>query len=187
MDKEHFISEVPITAEVEKKGYDYSISTKKFIDKKVETEEDDKEQSEEENNEEGNKEKKVVEMHAVTDEETGKDAAIYKFYTLASGNEREDFTEEVVEDFINTDWSSFENFDQLIAASQEIHCVTIDTSSNDWQTAKCTCPAYGKEYICKHVMALMYRLKILKRPENPGTEYEMPIPKKGQNQKQKRD
>lgn len=186
MDKVHFVSEVPITSEVEKKGYDYSISTKQFIHKKVETDEVDKEQNEEENNEKGVKNQEAVEMNTEMDDEAGKHAGIYKFYALASASDREDFTEEVVDDFINTDWSSFEDFDQLIAASQEIHCVTLDTSSNDWQTAKCTCPGYAKEYICKHVMALMYRMKILKRPDNIGPEYLDANPKRGPKSKAKK-
>lgn len=168
MDKVHFVPEVPITPKVENKGYDYSISTKKFIHKKVEPEED------------------IVEINTETDVEAEKDAEIYKFYALASGSKRRDITEEVVDDFLNTDWSSFENFDELIAASQEIHCVTIDTSSNDWKTAKCTCPAYAEEYICKHVMALMYRLQILKRPKNPGPELLEANPKKGPKSKAKK-
>ncbi|CAF1167498.1 unnamed protein product [Adineta ricciae] len=56
-------------------------------------------------------------------------------------------------------WTSFKFFEK----SYDIWCLEmIDGLS--WKTSKCNCPAFLKNYICKHMVGMAIRLKICKPP-----------------------
>lgn len=56
----------------------------------------------------------------------------------------------------------FTTFDHFVK-SFNIWCVDRD-NCQDWKQAKCTCPSFLKEYICKHVVGLAIRLKEVSPP-----------------------
>lgn len=64
------------------------------------------------------------------------------------------------------DWNAYTEFDKFIADVNRIRVMTFDTNPNEWMNAKCTCPSYMKHFMCKHVVAVAFRLKILTPVEN---------------------
>ena len=56
----------------------------------------------------------------------------------------------------------FTTFNQF-KKSFDIWCLEIDNDSS-WRKAKCNCPAFLKNYICKHVVGIGIRLKHCKPP-----------------------
>lgn len=109
----------------------------------------------------------------------------FKVYVFANANGRFEIANEDVDAFVNTDWTTFTSFEELIEAAAQIHCISIDTTSNNWRTARCTCPAFSSEYICKHVLALFYRGGMLNPPANLP-EFLEPNPKRGRKAKAKK-
>lgn len=67
--------------------------------------------------------------------------------------------------------------DDFIAKVFSIHKMTF-TELDDWQSAKCTCVAYAKNNICKHVLMIAHRLGGLEAPDDLLAEVETPVPKK---------
>ena len=61
--------------------------------------------------------------------------------------------------YINKTWTTFNQFKK----SFDIWCSEI-TNDSDWKTATCTCPAFLKNYICKHIVGMGIRLKRCKPP-----------------------
>ncbi|CAF4547030.1 unnamed protein product, partial [Rotaria sp. Silwood2] len=47
--------------------------------------------------------------------------------------------------------------------SFDIWCMEMENGS-DWKTSKCNCPAFLKNYICKHAVGMAIRLKYCKSP-----------------------
>ena len=45
---------------------------------------------------------------------------------------------------------SFGSFSQYVSTALGYWCISIPVDSSDWPNAKCTCPAYLKNYVCKH-------------------------------------
>lgn len=71
------------------------------------------------------------------------------------------------------------NFDDFIKNAYSIYKLTFaDKTVNDWIHAKCTCPAYTKNYMCKHILAVAYRMEALSPPDSLLKQYETPAPKK---------
>lgn len=110
---------------------------------------------------------------------------IFKVYVFANANDRFQLTNEDVDAFVNTDWTTFTSFEELIEAAFQMHCISLDGDLNNWRNARCTCPAFSKEYICKHVVALFYRGGLLKPPANLP-EFLEPNPKRGRKAKAKK-
>jgi hypothetical protein len=46
----------------------------------------------------------------------------------------------------------------------EIWCLTIPINQKDWRNGRCSCPNFMKEYICKHLIGLAIRLKLVNVP-----------------------
>ena len=56
-------------------------------------------------------------------------------------------------------WTSFKLFEK----SSDIWCLEMMDDLN-WKTSKCNCPAFLKNYICKHMVGMAIRLKVCKPP-----------------------
>ncbi len=54
----------------------------------------------------------------------------------------------------------FTTFNQF-QKSFDIWCLEMENNSH-WKTSKCNCPAFLKNYICKHVVGMSIRLKYCK-------------------------
>jgi hypothetical protein len=61
--------------------------------------------------------------------------------------------------YINKKWTTFNQFKK----SFDIWCLEMQNDSN-WKTSKCNCPAFLKNYICKHIVGMAIRLKYCKPP-----------------------
>ncbi|CAF4102953.1 unnamed protein product [Adineta steineri] len=61
----------------------------------------------------------------------------------------------------------FTTFNQL-KKSFDIWCLEVENDSN-WRKSKCNCPAFLKNFICKHVVGMGIRLKHCKPPAAPKT------------------
>ncbi|CAF2123572.1 unnamed protein product [Rotaria magnacalcarata] len=61
--------------------------------------------------------------------------------------------------YINKNWTTFNQFKK----SYDIWCLEMQDDSN-WKTSKCNCPAFLKNYICKHIVGMAIRLKYCKPP-----------------------
>ncbi|CAF1234572.1 unnamed protein product [Didymodactylos carnosus] len=59
----------------------------------------------------------------------------------------------------NKKWTTFNQFKK----SFDIWCMELENDS-DWKKSKCNCPAFFKNYICKHVVGMAIRLKYCKPP-----------------------
>ena len=44
-----------------------------------------------------------------------------------------------------------------------------NSNEKNWKNAKCSCPAYFKNYICKHIIGLAARLKFIVIPNEAKT------------------
>ncbi|CAF0964252.1 unnamed protein product [Adineta steineri] len=60
---------------------------------------------------------------------------------------------------IKQKWTSFKLFEK----SYDVWCLEMMDDLN-WKTSKCSCPAFLKDYICKHMVGMAIRLKICKPP-----------------------
>lgn len=70
-------------------------------------------------------------------------------------------------------------FDDFVKNAYSIYKMTFaDETVNDWIHAKCTCPAYAKDYMCKHILAVAYRMEALSPPDSLLKQIETPAPKK---------
>ena len=56
-------------------------------------------------------------------------------------------------------WTTFNQFKK----SFDIWCMEMEDIS-DWKRSKCNCPAFLKNYICKHIIGMAIRLKYSKPP-----------------------
>jgi hypothetical protein len=61
--------------------------------------------------------------------------------------------------YINQKWTTFNQFRK----SFDIWYLTMQNNS-DWKQSICNCPAFLKNYICKHVVRMAIRLKLCKPP-----------------------
>lgn len=58
----------------------------------------------------------------------------------------------------NKKWTTFNQFKK----SFDIWCMEMEDI--DWKKSKCNCPAFFKNYICKHIVGMAIRLKYCKPP-----------------------
>lgn len=55
----------------------------------------------------------------------------------------------------------FESFDEFAQHAFDIYIVTFGEDTTKWkETAICNCPSFADNFICKHVMAIVYKLGI---------------------------
>lgn len=72
------------------------------------------------------------------------------------------FTLNDVDEFFDTAYLTFDMWAQQLF---RYYIITMDENPNNWQNSVCTCPAFAKRYICKHVTCLGYYLGLIKEPK----------------------
>lgn len=91
------------------------------------------------------------------------DGSTVKFYVFSGEKDRFAISEEDVDKFVNIDWEiDFDSFDEFTKAVSDIHCVEFQNDPNKWMDAVCICPAFSREFMCKHILCIAFRTKILK-------------------------
>lgn len=59
----------------------------------------------------------------------------------------------------------YKNFDDFKVRAFAMHRMTFPESTVEWsKTCECTCPSFSLKYVCKHVVAIALRLKLLHEP-----------------------
>lgn len=76
------------------------------------------------------------------------------YYRIPAGENMECKTFDV-------DWTSFDDYKEQFFSEWE---VIIPKKSDDWLTGTCSCPAFLKQYLCKHLLGLAIRLKYVEPP-----------------------
>lgn len=82
------------------------------------------------------------------------------FYVFAGPNEK-NIAREDVDSHREHEYQSFDDFKNR---AFNIYEITFPANTNDWRNSDCTCPWFFKKYMCKHIIAIAYRLGILKKP-----------------------
>lgn len=73
----------------------------------------------------------------------------------------ENATEKHYKELVKTKWNTFDEF--MSYGYQKFWLTQFSTA--DWKTnSTCTCPSFFKEHICKHIIAVGLREKIVKCP-----------------------
>ena len=67
------------------------------------------------------------------------------------------------EDLKNVNMMKYNTFDQFKKRAFKIWVVEIP-AGNYWKKGRCTCPHFLKIFICKHVIGIAIRLKLVKPP-----------------------
>lgn len=76
---------------------------------------------------------------------------------------------------VKTTWKSFDEF--IIHGFHQFHIVKFPIKN--WKTdSKCTCPAFFKQHMCKHIVAIGVRSKIVELPANANPVRLAPTKKK---------
>lgn len=79
-----------------------------------------------------------------------------------------DITAKDVDDFKA---ATYNTFDEFKSNAFKIWCTTFPTNHDKWlQKTTCTCPAYDKTYVCKHIVFLAILYKMPDLPEIPTEE-----------------
>lgn len=100
------------------------------------------------------------------------DDGIVDFYVFA-GENLDKITKEHVEKFKS---QTFKKFDTFAEKAFAIHQITFKQNSQKWATdSLCTCQSFSKDFICKHVVGIAYRIGILNAPDQVSNAAEGPI------------
>lgn len=62
--------------------------------------------------------------------------------------------------------ATYENFDEFSSKAFIIYKITLTATGRNWKNAICTCTSFAKNYMCKHIVAIAYRLGILNKPDS---------------------
>lgn len=68
----------------------------------------------------------------------------------------------------------YKDFDDFVMKAFDMYKIVFK-SAKDWQIATCTCGAYAKDFLCKHVVGIAFRLELLDPPESHRKKAEAPI------------
>lgn len=86
-----------------------------------------------------------------------KENGMARFY-MRCGDSVEPLSGDDVDQFLN---QRFESFDEFAKHMFDIYTVTFCEDAAEWkETATCNCPSFADNFICKHVMAVVYKLGI---------------------------
>lgn len=99
------------------------------------------------------------------------DGKYVSFYVFA-GDNMDKITNADVD---NYDKRTYQDFDSFVVEAFSIYKIKFDQNAIIWQMAECTCPAFAKQYSCKHMAAVAFRLGILNPPDNLWAKAEAPI------------
>jgi hypothetical protein len=67
--------------------------------------------------------------------------------------------EEFVKEIKKPQWTTFKQY-----ASKMFRISIVDFNEKNWKLSSCTCPPYSKKYICKHVIYIAVRNKVITFP-----------------------
>lgn len=88
----------------------------------------------------------------------GDDEKAYCYMT--AGTNEDQATEAMVDRFL---FAEHETFDEFINHMFDLYEIVFEKDPSNWQnTTRCSCPAFASNYICKHIVAMAYKLKLLK-------------------------
>lgn len=96
------------------------------------------------------------------------------FFLRANADEAP-ITQENLETFMQSNWETFDDFKQNAFSFYQI---VFESEAKEWKNSTCTCPAFGKYYMCKHVIAIAFRLRILSNDMLSDPDYQPLVPKK---------
>lgn len=100
-----------------------------------------------------------------------KDESHICFYVFA-GEKNGQVSKDHVDDFENKNYQSFDDYKTRALG---MHRITFDQDVTTWKSkAACTCPAFSKNYMCKHVVAFATTLKLIK----PKSNFDEPMTRK---------
>lgn len=60
--------------------------------------------------------------------------------------------------------ATYDSFDDFVAGYFQIWTVLFPPESSNWQQATCSCPAFDREFMCKHIIHIAYNIGILDLP-----------------------
>lgn len=93
-------------------------------------------------------------------------------FHVFSGANMEKITIQEVKQFQK---QTFTDFDDFVDKVFTIYTIKFDQFAQNWKNARCSCPSYSLNYMCKHIVAIAFRLNILKAPESLLAQVEEPI------------
>lgn len=64
---------------------------------------------------------------------------------------------EDIESYENTRFRTFDDFKNVF----RIWKITFPRNAGEWKLARCTCPAFGESFICKHIIGIANRIGAL--------------------------
>ena len=68
------------------------------------------------------------------------------------------------EEITNAKESRLKTFDQYKKRNFAVWITTLPQDQAKWKDGVCTCPAFFKDYLCKHILGLAIRRKDVKPP-----------------------
>lgn len=83
-------------------------------------------------------------------------------YLIPSGD-REKITKAEIERYNNLVFNSFEDYQEVMFSIWELF---LPTDLSKWRQGTCTCPIFFKQYVCKHLVGMALRLKLVRLPPN---------------------
>lgn len=96
----------------------------------------------------------------------------FVFYVRAKENETK-ITVRELHEHLKADWKSFDDFAN---GFNSFYQITFNQDAGNWKKSACTCPMFGNNFMCKHIVAMAYRLELILPEINPD---EIPLaPKK---------
>lgn len=82
-----------------------------------------------------------------------------RYYYCPTG-ESVNLTKEEIDNVTNMNWNTFDRFKKR---ALNVWIIEMSTDVN-WAESSCSCLHYFKAYICKHIIGLAIRLKLVKPP-----------------------
>lgn len=104
------------------------------------------------------------------------------FYVFA-GDKMEKVTGD---DVLNWENSSYKDFEDFVAKTASMYRISFDGSVADLDRGKCTCVSYAKNNMCKHILAMAYRMEALDPPDDLLKTVETPAPVKNKRGRPKK-
>ena len=78
-------------------------------------------------------------------------------YLMSSNTVSDKTFETYLKTFVEEDFYTFDNFDELVKMGNMVR--KVDFNRTDWKSSACTCPAYFKHFLCKHIVSLAIKKK----------------------------
>lgn len=112
------------------------------------------------------------------------DEGYVNYYCFSEQLKKPIITFEDLANFKAMDWSAFTDFDKFIEAANSIRMITFSQDPKEWTNARCTCQSYMDDFMCKHILAIAFRLKIIQPVETDEDDVPLkPNKKRGRPKK----